>query len=227
MQEAFSKKKSKCIFLLTLFLCTFSISCTQKSFLCWNEKRTRAMAFSYDDTLRTVTVRDIHSYSTLDASKEPLQSHMSGGTHRLQIDQDSITLEVIQYTASAKTQLPSGKFIDSNTAIEDESEWLKQRRYHAVYPTVRKYIFDRQLSKLSYSSAPLPKPRSAIEQRYIYDQKMEDYYLQKTRDLTNEEFALLFPPHEKEYRDLYPHCEEESHSLKRVVRSILRSLSFP
>ena len=47
---------------------------------------------------------------------------MSGGTHRLKMESDSITLEVIQDTASAKIQLPSGKFIDSKHEFESEEE---------------------------------------------------------------------------------------------------------
>ena len=183
------------------------------------------MAFSYDDILGTVTVRDIHSYSTLDSKEEPLNSDMPGGAHRLQMEEDLIILEVIQDMASDRVQLPSGKFIDGNTVFENEEEYLKQTRYHAVYITVRKYVLDRQLLKLSYSSTPLPKPRSAIEQKYVYDQRTGEYHFVKTRDLTDKEFALLF--NKKVYEEGYPHCEDESYSLKKTIRSILRMLSFP
>ena len=225
MQKTFLEKKSKCIVLLTLFLYTFSISCTEKSFLCWDEKRKKAMAFSYDNVSQTITVRDIHSYSAFTSSKEPLSSDMPGGIHRLQMDEDVITLEVIQYVASERVQLPSGKFIGGDITFKNEDEYLKQTRYHAVYATVEKYMFDRNFVKLYYSSTSLPKPRSAIEQKYIYDQRTGEYHFVKTKDLTDKEFALLF--NKEVYEEIYPHCEEESYSLKRILRSILKNLSFP
>ena len=106
MQKGFFEKKNNYIFLLTLLLCTVTISCTQKSFLCWNEKRTLAMAFAYDDVTNYVVAEDKNSYSTLTSSKEPLQSHMPGGTHVLQMDEDIITLQVIQDTVYTRTTTP-------------------------------------------------------------------------------------------------------------------------
>ena len=226
MQKDFLKKKKYHTIVFTLFLCIFFVSCTQKSFLCWNEQKTKAMAFAFDETSSSVTVRDIHSYSTLNSSKEPLQSYMHGGTHRLQINPDFIILETIQDTASAKIQLPSGKFTNSHTEFENEEEYLKQKRYHAVYPVIHKYIFDKKLSKLSLSYSRLPKPRSAIMQKYIYDKTADEYFLKKIKDLTDEEFSAIFSDH-KESTYMYPNCEEESHSMKRMIRSILRHLTFP
>ena len=226
IQKAVLKKESKLVFLLSLFLFTSSVSCTQKSFLCWNEKRTKAMAFAFDDILNHVKVRDIHGYSTLTSSKEPLQSHMPGGTHRLQMNSSLITLEVIQDTAYSKNQLPSGKFIKSNTAISEE-EYLKQTNYHAVYPVIWRYVFDKKLLTLSFSSSPLPKPRYATKAKFVYDKTADDYFLEKTKDLTAKELSEIFPPEEKFYTDIYPNCEEESFSFKRIIRSIIRQLSFP
>lgn len=225
MQKDFLKRKIYHTVALILFLYTFSISCTQKSFLCWNEQKTEAMAFAFDET--SVTVRDIHRYSTVNSSKEPLQSHMPGGTHRLQMNLDSIILEVIQDTASAKIQLPSGKFTNSHTEFENEEEYLKQKRYHAVYPVIHKYIFDKKLSKLSLLYSRLSKPRSAIAQKYIYNKTADEYFLEKIKDLTDEEFSTIFPAHEKSQTYMYPNCEEESHSMKQMIRSILRHLTFP
>ena len=226
IQKAFFKKKNHIVFLLSLLLFTSSVSCTQKNFLCWNEKRTEAMAFSFDDILSTVKVRDIHSYSTFNSSKEPLQSHMPGGTHRLLMDKDFITLEVIQDTAYAKTQLSTGEFIKPNTEISEE-EYLKQTFYHAVYPVLWRYIFDKNSSTLTYSSSPLPKPRRATMARNVYDQKTDEYYFKKVKDLNAKELSQIFPPEEKFYTKAYPHCETESYSFKRIFRSIIRQLSFP
>ena len=227
MHKNFLKKKKCYIFMFTLFSCSLFISCTQKSFLCWNEQKTKAMAFAFDETLNYVTVRDIHRYSTLNSSREHLQSHMPGGTHRLQINPDSIILETIQDTASAKIQLPSGKFTNTHTEFKSEEEYLKQTRYHAVYPVIHKYIFDKKLSALSLSYSRLPKPRSAIVQKYIYNKTADEYYLEKIKNLTDKEFSTLFPAHEKSKTYMYPNCEEESQSMKRMTRSILRQLTFP
>ena len=221
------KRKKYHTIVLTLFLCLFFISCKQKSFLCWNELKTKAMAFSFDETSNYVTVRDIHRYSTVNSNKEPLQSHMPGGIHRLQMNPDFIILETIQDTASAKIQLPSGEFTNSHTEFESEEEYLKQTRYHAVYPVIHKYIFDKKLSKLSLSYSRLPKPRSAIVQQYVYDKIADEYFLEKIKDLTDKEFSTIFPPHEKSQTYMYPNCEEESHSMKRIIRSILKHLTFP
>ena len=226
MQRDFFKKKRKDILLLIFILFTFSVSCTQKSFVCWNEEETKATAFSFDDVLNTVTFGDIHSYSTLNAKKEPLNSDMPGGTHTLQMDDDLITLEVIQDTVLVKTRLPSGEFIKNPADIDNEYDYLNQRRYHAVYPVVHKYVFDKELSKLSLFYSALPKPRSAIEQEFIYDKTRGDLYPRKVKDLTAEEFSLIFPPHEKSSTFLYPKCREETHSLKRILRTIIRMLTF-
>lgn len=87
---------------------------------------------------------------------------------------------------------------------------------------------DKKLLKLSFSFSPLPKPRSAIEQKFIYDKETDDHNFEKTKDLTPEESALIFPPHEKSKTYNYPHCEGEgTHSLKRILRSIYRHLTFP
>ncbi len=226
MKEGFLKKKRDDIFLLILILFTFSVSCTQKSFVCWNEEKTEAIAFSFDDILNIVTVRDIHSYSTLNAKKEPLDSDMPGGTHVLQMDEDFITLEVIQDTVLVKTRLPSGEFIKNPADIDNEYDYLNQRRYHAVYPVVHKYVFDKGLSKLSLFYSALPKPRSAIEQEFISDKTRGDLYPRKVKDLTAEEFSSIFPPHEKSSTFLYPKCREETYSLKRILRTIIRHLTF-
>ena len=225
-QKAFLKKEIQLVFLLSLFLLTSSVSCTQKSFLCWDEQRTKAMAFAFDDIVNHVKVRDIQSYSTLTSSKEPLQSHMPGGTHRLQMDSNLITLEVIQDTAYSKNQLPSGEFIKSNTEITEE-EYLKQINYHAVYPVIWRYVFNKNSLTLSFSSAPLLKPRYATKAKFVYDKTADDYFLEKTKDLTATELSRIFPPQEKSYTDIYPNCEEESYSFKRIFRSIIRQLSFP
>ena len=221
------KKKKNHTFTLTLFLCFFLISCKKKNFLCWNENKTKAMAFAFDETLNHVTVRDIHSYSTIDSSKEVLQSQMHGGAHRLQMNPDKIILEIIQDTASEKIQIPSGEFKNSHTEFANEEEYLKQIRYHAVYPVVHKYTFDKKALTLSLSYSRLPKPRSAIMQKYIYDKVSGEYHFRKIKDLTDKEFASIFPAHEKSNTYEYPHCEEESHSLKRIIRSVVRQLTFP
>ena len=228
MKEDFLKKNNNYIFLFTLFFCTFFTSYTQaqKSFVCWNEQKTEAIAFAFDDTLNYVTVRDIHRYSTFKSRKEQLQSHMPGGTHKLQMDTDFITLEFIQDTASAKTQLSTGEFIKSNTEITEE-EYLKQTRYHAVYPNIHKYTFDKNLLKLSLSYSPLPKPRYSSMAKYVYDQKTDEYHFKKIRELTDKEFSTIFPPHEKSNTYSYPNCEEDSGSLKQTIRSILKHLTFP
>ena len=226
MQKVFLKQESYFVFVLSLLLFTSSVSCTQKSFLCWNENRTEATAFAFDDISNTVKVRDIHSYSTFNSSKEPLQSHMPGDTHRLKMDKDFITLKFIQDTAYAKTQLSTGKFIKPNTEITEE-EYMKQTRYHAVYPVVWKYVFDKNASTLTYSSSPLPKPRYSSKAKYVYDKKTDDFYFEKIKDLSAEELSRIFPPEEKNYTHVYPNCEEESYSFKRIIRSIIRQLSFP
>ena len=212
--------------MLALFFFASSISCTQKSFLCWDEQKTKAMAFAFDDISNSVKVRDIQSYSTFTSSKKPLQPHMPGGTHRLQMNSGLITLEVIQDTAYSKNQLPSGKFIKSNTTISEE-EYLKQTNYHAVYPVLWRYVFDKKSLTLSFSSSPLPKPRYATKAKFVYDKTAGDYFLEKTKDLDSKELSRIFPPQEKIHTVMYPHCEEESFSFKRIVRSLIRQLSFP
>ena len=184
------------------------------------------MAFAFDNIFHHVKVRDIHWYSTLTSIKEPLQSHMPGGTHRLEMDSNLITLEVIQDTAYSKNQIPSGKFIKSNSEISEE-EYLKQINYHAVYPVIWRYIFNRNSLALSFSSSPLSKPRYATKSKFVYDKTANDYLLKKTKDLTAKELSEIFPPQEKSYTHTYSNCEEESYSLKRIFRSIIRQLSFP
>ncbi len=209
--------------LLFLSPLIFSISCTQQSFVCWNEQKTKAVSFAFDETMNSVTVKDIYQYSTLDSSNKPLSSHMPGGTHRLKMNKDSITLEVIQDTVFTKTRLPSGRFIKSHTEIKTQNDYLKQRRYHAVYPVIHKYIFEKKSLKLSLFYSPLPKPRSAIEQEFIHDKTTNDLHPKKTKDLSPEELTLIFPPHEKTTPYIYPDCKkEESYSLKRTIRTILK-----
>lgn len=214
------------VFLLFVFLFTSSVSCTQKSFLCWNKGRTKAIAFSFDDILNEAKVRDIHRYSTLNSSKEPLQSHMPGGTHRLLMDKDFVTLEVIQDTVYAKTQLHTGEFIKPDTEITEE-DYVKQTYYHAIYPNLGRYVFDKNASTLTYSSKPLPKPRHATMAKMVYDKTADNYFFQKVKDLNEKELSRIFSPEEKHYTHVYPNCEGESFSFKRIIRSIIRLLSFP
>ncbi len=213
--------------LFVLFFSTFSISCTHRSFVCWNEKNTKAIAFEFSDDLRYVKVSDIHSYNILNSKKIPLNSNMPGGTHKLEINQNSITLKVIQDTVFTKTQLPSGKFIKYHSEIKSQHDYLNQRRYHAVYPVVWKYVFNRDSLKLSFSLIPLPKPRKSIEQKFIYDENKKNLYPEKVRNLTEKESALIFPSHEKTKTFIYPKCkEEDAHSLKKFLRTISKYLKF-
>ena len=125
-----------------------------------------------------------------------------------------------------KLNSSSGKFIESHTEITEE-EYLKQIRYHAVYPVVWKYVFDKKLLKLSFSLSSLPKPRSAIEQKYIYNKEADDYYFEKTRDLTDEESALIFSSHKKSKTYDYPHCEGEgAYSLQADFKVYLQTSEF-
>ena len=205
----------------------FSISCTQKSFVCWNEKKTQALAFSFNETMGYVTVKDIRRYSTLTSRKKPLKSHMPGGTHTLEMNKDFITLKVIQDTVLIKTRIPSGKFIKNPTEIKTEYDYLNQKRYHAIYPIIHKYFFDKKLLKLSLSYLPLSKPRSAIEQEFIQNKKTNDLHPKKRRELTPEELLLIFPPHEKTKTYIYPRCEKEkTYSPKGILRSILKYFHF-
>ena len=205
----------------------FSISCTRQSFVCWNEQKTKAIAFSFDEAFRSVTVRDIHEYHTLNSKTKPLDSHMPGGTHRLQMDKDSINLEVIQNTVFTKTRLPSGKFIKSHTEIKTQNDYLKQRRYHAVYPVVWRYIFEKKTSKLSLSYSPLPQPRSAIEQDFIPYGTTGKLQPRKVKDLTLQEATSIFPSHEKRKTYMYPDCKKEDpSSMKPFIRKIVKYLNF-
>ena len=217
----------KNILLLIPLLFTSSVSCTQKSFVCWNEKKTEATAFAFDDTINSVMIGDIHQYSTFTSSKVPLNSSMPGATHILEMKSNSIILQVIQDTVFTKTRLPSGKFIKDYNEIKTEYDYLNQRRYHAIYPVIWKYIFDKNSQQLSFFANPLPIPRSAIEQKFIQDRATGSLNPQKVKNLTKEEFALIFPPQEKAYTRMYPNCEEEEpHSLKRFFRSIFRLFQF-
>ena len=101
--------KKRDFLLFVLFLFSFSVSCTQKSFVCWNKEETEAMAFTFDDLLGKVIVRDIQDYYVLNSKKGPLNSEMPGGAYTLQMGEDMITLEVIQDTVLTKTRLPSGR----------------------------------------------------------------------------------------------------------------------
>ena len=206
------------------FLLLFA-SCTEKSYLCWNEKRTRAVAFSFDDTMESVTVEDLHSYGLWTSQDKPLDAGMPGGTHRLTMDEDSITLEVIQDSVRVKTKVPSGRFVDPKD-IKTEEDYLGQRRYHAVLPFVHKYVFDRESIRLSLSySPPLLPPRRAIEQKFVAKGGKYELYPEKVKDLSPEEASDIFGSSSGS-TSAYPDCEEESHSMKRFVRSILRLLFF-
>ena len=227
MQMSFFKNSSHHILLLIVLVSTCSVSCTEKSFVCWNKQRTEATAFAFDDSLNTVTVDDRLTYSTFTSSKESLNSSMPGGTHILQMNPNSIILQVIQDTVFTKTRLSSGKFIKDYNEIKTEHDYLNQRRYHAVYPVVWKYVFDKNSATLSFYANPLPIPRSSIEQKFIYDKSTNDLAPQKVRDLTEKESSAVFPPKEKAYTRLYPNCEEESpNSIKRFFRSIFRLFQF-
>jgi len=212
--------------LFPLFIIFFFVSCTQKSFVCWNERETEAVAFAFDEVLQCVTVRDIHNYSALSARREPLNSDMPGGTHTLQMDENLIILEVIQDTVLVKTRLPSGELTTDPSRIDNEYDYLNQRRYHAVFPITHKYVFDKQMSRLSLFYSLLPKPRSAIEQEFIYDKARDGLYPRKVKDLTLEESSMIFPAHEKSSVFLYPKCKEDTYSLKRILRTIIRTLTF-
>lgn len=218
---------TKPISLLFLFPLIFSISCTQQSFVCWNEQKTKAIAFAFDEAMGSVTVKDIYEYFSLKSINEPFNSLMPGGTYKIQMNEDSITLEVIQDTVFTKTKLPSGRFIKSHTEIKTQNDYLKQRRYHAIYPVIDKYVFEKKSLKLSLFYTPLPKPRSAIEQEFIYDKTTKNLSPKKTKDLTSKELPLIFPLHEKTETYFYPNCKkEEEYSLKRTIRTILKYFYF-
>ena len=226
MKRNYFSKKLFGIILLILFFFTFSVSCTQKSFVCWNEEETEAIAFAFDSIVGYAVVEDIHDFYILNAEKQ-LNSDMPGGSHTLQMDQNTVVLEFIQDTVYTKTKLPSGQFIKDSSEIKNRYDYLNQRRYHAVYPVVHKYVFDKKLLKLSLFYSPLPKPRSAIEQEFIYDKTRNNLYPKKVKDLTQSESASIFPPHEKTSTFLYPKCKNETYSLKRILRTILGYLIFP
>ena len=152
---------------------------------------------------------------------------MPGGAYRLQMNPDFIDLEVIQDTVFTKTRLPSGQFIKSSDEIQTQEDYLKQIRYHSVYPVIRKYIFNKKSLQLTYSSRPLPKPRSAIEQKFVYEKETDSLRPYKTRDLEEEELKGIFPAHEKTRVRPYPNCEQESFfSIKQKVRSMLKYWIF-
>ena len=213
---------------LSLFLL---ISCSQNSYIynyiCWNKKRTQAIAFSFDNQLKSVTIGDIHSYFILTSQNQPLDASMSGDTHKLQMNQHSITLEVIQDTVYVKTRIPSGQFVNPKD-IKIEEDYFNQRRYHAVFPVVHKYVFDKKSPQLSVFYSPLFPPRRAIEQKFVHQGGDKyDIYPEKVKDLGLEESAAIFPPEEKTSSFSYPNCEDEgSYSLKKMIRSILKRFQF-
>ena len=212
------------------FFCFFCFSCGGTSYLCWNEDKTEAMAFSYDETFGNITVGDRISFSILNAQKTPLNSNMPGGSHTIKMDKSSIILEYIQDSVYSRTQLPSGRFVENyNEEIKTKEDYKKQIIYHAVYPVVWKHVFDKKQISLFFYANPLPKPRSATELRYNPDNNPSNprSYFKKVRDLNPEEAAQLLQLDKHSYTKEYPQCENETFSFKRIVRSILRTLLFP
>ena len=71
------------------------------------------------------------------------------------------------------------------------------------------YVFDKRASELSFFSSPLPKPRSSIEQEFVYDQAQKKIlHPRKVKDLTVEESADVFLPYKNSY--IYPDCRERN-----------------
>jgi len=206
---------------LLLFFCFFSLSCSGTSYLCWNEIKTEAIAFSYG--LGTITVDDSRIYNMIYSQKKPLNSEMPGGSYVLKIEPSLITLERIQDTVYVRVKLPSGEFLETFSYIEDIEDYLNQIRYHAVYPVVRKYVFDKEALSLSYSATPLFKPRSAIEQKLVnYNEETQRGTFKETRNLSPQEAFDILQIDKRAYSYEYPRCEDESFSIKRILRYLLK-----
>ena len=210
-------------------LCFISfVSCTeQKDFLCWDSNRSQAVSFSYDNLMGSVTIEDIHTFHSIRSIKTSFNSDMKSGTHFLKMEESHITLQYIQDTVYVKIQLPSGKFLKDSEKIHNREDWLNQIRYHAVYPVVWDYRFNKKSKQLSFSSFPLHKPRSSIKQKFNYSQKDNQIYPYKVKDLTNEESSAVFKLHERKYKKDYPNCDDESLSTKSFIRKILKLFLFP
>ena len=211
IQDCFLKKKRNNIFLFQLFfIIFFFVSCTQKNLTCWNEQKTQSETFVFDDTLKYLVVRRFLTYNVLASQSGPLRSEMPEGAYRLKISPDFVDLEEIQDRVYTKTRLPSGQFIKSSSAIQTQEDYLKRRSYHSVYPVIRRYIFNRKTLQLTLSFRPLPKPRSAIELKLVYEKATDSLRPDKARDLKAEELSELFPAHEKTSVYLYPNCEQKT-----------------
>ena len=187
------------------------------------------MAFSYDEIMGSVTVKDMFSFYDLKSEKTPLNSKMPGGSHIIKMDSSSIILEYIQDAAYSRTQLPSGHFIENyEEEIKTEEDYKSQIIYHAVYPVVWKHIFDKKQLSLSFFADLLPIPRSATELRFNPSVPIgHRSSFKKVRDLAPKEAAQIFQIKKKSYVEKYPNCENETFSLKRIIRSTLRTLFFP
>ena len=219
-------KMKKASFLL--FILLFFSSCLGSSFLCWNEEKTLAIAFNYDYVTGQVILKDRQYYTLFGSEKEPLSLDKSGGSYRLTMEKDQIVLEFIQYLVLWRMKLPSGKFAAPGYQFSryDIDNHKKIRSYHANYPFLYRYVFDINSLELVLSVSPLSKPRSARENKYTFDIKNRLLTPQKTKNLTDEEAFSVLQPEKKAYTINFVHCENETFSLKRVIRTIYRTLSF-
>ena len=220
-------KMKKASFLL--FILLFFSSCLGSSFLCWNEEKTLAIAFNYDYVTGQVILKDRLYYTLFGSEEELLKEDTPGGSYyKLTMEKDQIVLESIQNLVLWRMKLPSGEFAapDHKFNRYDIDNHEKIRTYHAVYPFLYKYVFDTSSLELVLSVSPLSKPRSAREDKYTLDRENSLLTPQKTKDLTDEEAFSILQPEEKAYTIHYVYCENETFSLKRVIRTIYRTLSF-
>lgn len=222
----FKMKKAALLSVILLFCNSCSVS--GFSFLCWNEKKTAAIAFNYDYLIGQVILEDRQYYTLFDSKKEPLSADMPGGSYRLTMEKGQIIVEVIQDTVLSKMKLPSGKFANPGHQFNryDIDNHEKIRAYAATYPFLYKYVFDTDSLQLVWSVSPLSKPRSAREIKYTLDRKNNMLSPQKTKDLTDKEVFSILQPENKTHTKNFVYCEDESFSLKRIIRTIYIMFSF-
>jgi len=165
-----------------------------------------------------VSLKHLSFYFEGQNQRRPLTAAMKGGTYSVAATEEAVTLRYIQDFVLTKIKLPSGEIVADSTSVADPESFRDVRRYHAVFPGVEEYRFDRGNKTLSLKYETLFPARKIIEQKFVM--QGADYpYPQLVRVLGPEEGREIF---QDEIRQgarggLQYSCQEEG-----ALESILR-----
>lgn len=187
------------------------------SYHCLSGDRQHGLRFAWNSY--SVNLRHLSFYFEGENQRRPLTAAMKGGTYSVAATEEAVTLRYIQDFVLTKIKLPSGEIVADNTSVADPESFRDIRRYHAVFPGVEEYRFDRGNKTLSLKYKTLFPARKIMEQKFVMQDGAAYPYPELVRVLGPEEGREIFQDEIRQgVRDgLQYSCQEES-----AFKSILR-----